>query len=457
MYISNKKIFVLGAARSGIAGALLAKKYGANVFVSDSKNEDEIRDNIEILKQNGIEYETGKNSFEKIKEFDILIISPGCKLSEKLKIELQSLNIEIMSEIEFAYRFINIPIIAITGTNGKSTTTALIGHILNNSGISAFVGGNIGNALSNLVLEDKRYDTAVVEVSSFMLEDIDKFKPYITVFTNLSPDHMDRYTNYREYIDAKLNIFRNLSSDSIVVLNYDCPDLLKATDRFVLKKIFFSKTNNNTDIYTVKSEGGYEIVSVIGNKRISLHFDNPDLIGIHNLENTLASTATTLIFGVDSTLIEKGINTFKGLEHRIEFVREINGVKFYNDSKATNIDSASVALNSFEKGIIWIAGGRHKGSPYTQLSKLVRDRVKKIIVIGEAAPLIINDLRQYVEIENCNSDFEYAIKRAFESSERGDVVLLSPACSSYDMFTNYEERGRIFKEIVMHLGGDCED
>lgn len=454
MDIRGKKVFILGAARSGIASALLAKSKGAYVFVSDLKSEQDIKDSVNILRENKIDFETSKNSFERIKEFDMLILSPGVHIDDNFKSELRYKNIQVLSELEFAYRFVDIPVIAITGTNGKSTTTALLGYILNNGGVKAFVGGNIGNALSNIVLDKNVYDVAVVEVSSFMLEDIETFKPYIVIFTNLSADHLDRYKDYRDYINAKLNIFKNLiyDNESRVVLNYDCKELLDVTERFSFKRVLFSRVKDDLDVCAIKDKSGWLIKSSLYNKKVSLIFNNPNLVGLHNVENVLAASAGALLLGEDPKKIEEGINTFSGLEHRIEFVREINGVKFYNDSKATNIESAMVALNSFDGRIIWIAGGRHKGTPYTFLSEIVRERVKKIIGIGEASSIIAKDLSGLVEIEECGTDFEYAVRRAFETAVPGDVVLLSPACSSYDMFTNYEERGKRFKEIIERIG-----
>ncbi|MCX7958122.1 MAG: UDP-N-acetylmuramoyl-L-alanine--D-glutamate ligase, partial [Deltaproteobacteria bacterium] len=398
MDLAGKKIFILGAARSGIAAALLAKREGAFVFVSDRKKDEEIKKSVELLKENNIAFETGRNSLERIKDFDILILSPGVSLEEKTRIELKSQNVKILSEIEFAFRFIRVPVIAITGTNGKSTTTSLIGHILNNAGVKAFVGGNIGNALSNLVLENRDYEVAVAEVSSFMLEDIEEFRPYITIFTNLSPDHLDRYKNYQEYIEAKLNIFRNLDSHSYVILNLDSADLVKATEKYDVSRIFFSVHNRDAAVIARKEGSGYRLESRIREKFCSVHYENPNLVGLHNLENALASFCASVLYGVKQGHIEDGINSFRGLPHRIEFVKEINGVRFYNDSKATNIDSSVVALRSFESGIVWIAGGRHKGTPYTGLAELVKTRVRKIIAIGEAAPLITHDLSPFTDV-----------------------------------------------------------
>ncbi|MGB9600372.1 MAG: UDP-N-acetylmuramoyl-L-alanine--D-glutamate ligase, partial [Myxococcota bacterium] len=333
-----------------------------------------------------------------------------------------------------------------------STTTALIGYILNNSGRSAFVGGNIGNPLSNMVTDGKYYDCAVVEVSSFMLENIESFKPNMVVFTNISPDHLDKYKNYEEYIKAKLNIFKNLDEMDAVILNMDCEDLIRITGDFNFKKYFFSKSQNKgASAYSIKKEDRYEIVLKRDFDERRIIYKNKNLLGEHNLENVLAASLASAEFGVEIDDIQNGVNSFMGLEHRIEFVREINGIRFFNDSKATNIDSTMVALKSFDRGIVWIAGGRHKGTPYTILKEIVRARVKKIIAIGEAADIIESDLKDVVDIENLATDFEGAVKRAFESAEGGDVVLLSPACSSYDMFKNYEERGKVFKDIVRGL------
>lgn len=454
MDIRGKKIFILGAARTGMAAALLSKEKGAIPFVSDIKQESQLSENFKWLKDQGIEFEAGKNSFDRIKHYDMLIISPGINLSEETIEKIKSFNIPILSELEFACRFIDVPIIAITGTNGKSTTTALIGHIINNAGRAAFVGGNIGNPISNMLTEKRDYECAVIEVSSFMLENIERFKPDIVVFTNISPDHLDRYRDYEEYKRAKLEIFKNIDDRCFVVLNKDCEELIQITAKWNLKKYLFSKMyNSGVAAYAIKREDFYEIVISVDTDKEKIIYNNKKLVGDHNLENVLAASLATSIFGISSTDIQNGINSFLGLEHRIEYVDEIRGIRFYNDSKATNVDSTMVALKSFDKGIIWIAGGRHKGTPYTILSELVKRRVRKIIAIGEAAGIIKNDLGEIVDVEIVGSDFEMAVKRAFESANRGDVILLSPACSSYDMFTNYEERGRKFKEIVKRLKG----
>jgi UDP-N-acetylmuramoylalanine--D-glutamate ligase len=316
----------------------------------------------------------------------------------------------------------------------------------------AFVGGNIGNPLSYMPLSDIRYDFAVVEVSSFMLENIDSFRPSIVVFTNISPDHLDKYRSYDEYKEAKLRVFKNLDLNSRVILNRDCEELVAMTEGFVCTRMYFSKyRKGEAEIFAERREDGLKIVFSFDGKSGIMDYKNIYLVGEHNLENVLASALATLVVGVEPRCVEDGINSFKGLEHRIEFVREIRGVRFYNDSKATNVDSAVVALKSFDSNIIWIAGGRHKGTPYTVLADVVRGRVKRVIAIGEAAGLIENDLRGVVDVEVVGSDFEKAIMRAFSLAKSGDIVLLSPACSSYDMFTNYEERGKRFKEIVMRL------
>jgi UDP-N-acetylmuramoylalanine--D-glutamate ligase len=452
MIMRDKKIFILGGARSGVAAALLAAKVGAIPFVSELKSEEENRDSIEVLKKNRIEYECGRNSLERIREFDLLVLSPGVHLKEDVIRGIEDSGVKVVSELEFASMFVDVPVIAITGTNGKSTTTALIGHILNRANMRAFVGGNIGNPLSYMPLSDIRYDFAVVEVSSFMLENIDSFRPSIVVFTNISPDHLDKYGSYDEYKEAKLRVFKNLDSNSRVILNRDCEELVAMTEGFVCTRMYFSKyRKGEAEIFAERREDGLEIVFSFDGKSGRMGYKNIYLVGEHNLENVLASALATLVAGVEPRCVEDGINSFEGLEHRIEFVREIRGVRFYNDSKATNVDSAVVALKSFDSNIIWIAGGRHKGTPYTVLADVVRGRVKRVIAIGEAAGLIENDLRGVVDVEVVGSDFEKAIMRAFSLAKSGDIVLLSPACSSYDMFTNYEERGKRFKEIVMRL------
>lgn len=453
MNISGKRVFIIGAGRSGVAAALLAKKNGAYVFVSDSKEESVLGENVMILRKNGIDLETGKNSLSDAFDFDMVVLSPGVHLDGTVKREFYKRGVSLISELEFAYRFIDIPVIAITGTNGKSTTTALIGHIIGGRGRSVFVGGNIGNPLSNLPLMNTEYECAVVEVSSFMLEDIDTFRPQITVFTNISIDHLDKYRDYDEYRSAKLNIFRNLDNRSCVIINGDCEELALLLNRYNVVKRYFSKSRRDgVDAFAIKKDDSLHLCIPQCDKMECIEYKNQFLIGEHNLENVLAASLAAAHYGVNADDIKRGVNSFAGLEHRIEFVREINGVRFYNDSKATNIDSAIVALKSFNSDVIWIAGGRHKGTPYTALKDIVYKRVKKLIAIGEAAELIYNDLKEYTDVDVIKSDLREAVRMAFSVSQSGDSVLFSPACSSYDMFSNYEERGKAFKDIVRRLG-----
>ncbi len=442
----NQKISIIGAGRSGVAAARMVKENGASVFVSDSAPEEKKTDEMEILKAANIEYEFGGHS-DRVLDADIVIVSPGIPRQGELFQKLAAKNIPVFSELEVASWVIRAPIVAVTGTNGKTTTTTLIGEIMKHSGRQTVVAGNIGTALSERAQEPA--DAFVVEVSSFQAEGMNLFRPQVGVLLNLSPDHMDRYPDEASYYRAKRKMLENQESSDWMVYNHDDPRVQSLIDGLSGQPMPFSLTTElpvgvyvKNDVLTVSQPRGvHEVIGIdrIGNR------------GRQNAASVAAAAAAASCFEIAPSVIAETLHHFRGVEHRLEFVRDLRGVSFYNDSKATNVDSTRYALEAFDgKRILWIAGGKHKGAPYTSLERLVEDRVKQMFLIGEAAGLIEHDLGAKAPTRSCGS-LKLAVTDAFKAANPGDVVLLSPACASFDMFKDYEDRGRQFKQMVNEL------
>jgi UDP-N-acetylmuramoylalanine--D-glutamate ligase len=355
--------------------------------------------------------------------------------------------IQILSEIELAYQFIDIPIIAVTGTNGKTTTTLLIGEMLKEDGKKVGVGGNVGDPLILFAEGGDRWEVLVVEISSFQLEAIEKFRPRISVLLNITEDHLDRYTGYEEYIEAKARIFANQNSGDVAVLNGDDPIVLGFREKVEAKKILFSLRER-------LSEGAYanedHIVLNLGAKEEKYSLARTLLKGIHNVENMMAALTVARVYGCSKKAIEAVLNRFEGLEHRLEFVRQIKGVRFYNDSKGTNVGSVVKSLQSFSEPVILIAGGKDKNGDLRPLRELIQSRVKQLILIGEAKERMNRELGDLTHTAMTKT-LEEAVLLAYQTAKKGEVVLLSPACSSFDMFKDYKERGKVFKDAVRRL------
>lgn len=445
MDVLNKSISVIGAALSGIAVARLLKRHGAHVFVSEfAPAEKKLKERV-LLQNEKIECEFGGHS-DSVLNADWVVISPGVPGDIPILKKLAVLKIPVYSEIEIASRFLRSPVIAITGSNGKTTSTTLVGEISKKSGRSTIVAGNIGTPLSDVV--ESNPELTVLEISSFQAEGLKTFKPKVGVLLNLSPDHMDRYSSVEAYYKAKRKTFENQDGTDYLVYNDDDNEVKKLIADLNVEKIPFS----------LKHPLGYG--AYIHNGRIMCKLEKEEeviatdqigIIGNHNVYNALAATLATRLMQIPVTIIHQALREFKGVEHRLEFVKEIHGVRFYNDSKATNVDSTYVALDSFKKGkVILMAGGKHKGSPYTPLRDMIKQKVKCLVLIGQAAPLIEKDLGDLTLVIHANSMHE-AVHESFKQAGTGDVVVLSPACSSYDMFENYEDRGRQFKQEVLQL------
>ncbi len=451
----NSSFTILGAGKSGIAAAKLLKRNGANVFLSDDTEKSRLKFFDEaLLSKEGIEFELGKHS-DRVFESDVFIKSPGISPDSEVIIKAGKLNKKIYSEIEAAYWFCNCPVIAITGTNGKTTTTVLTGEIFKAAGYDAKVCGNVGLAFSEIVNELGKNSVVVLEVSSYQLNNIEQFRPKISVLLNITPDHIDWHGSFENYLKAKLEILKNQTEEDLTVVNYDDKILREAVKDSKPEKAYFSikERLNEKEIDTGSYLENGKIIYFDKQKNIKeeiMEAREINIRGNHNLYNSLASIISARAFGIRKEIIRDELMKFPGVEHRIEFVRETGGVKYYNDSKATNIDSLIVALESFEGNLILILGGRESGNDYSRVDKLISEKVKEIIAIGETKEKIYGYFKMHKKVIKADS-LEEAVIKAREGSEKGDIVLLSPACKSFDMFDSYEHRGKEFKRIVNSL------
>lgn len=448
MEYSGKKISIIGAVRSGIGAAKLVKKINGIPFVSDASENDKIKKSVEILQSHNIKYEIGGHTSQ-VYNCDLMVVSPGVPLNSEIIKTARGKNIKIISELELASSVCKGNIIAITGTNGKTTTTSLCGHVFNACGAKTYTAGNIGLAFSEIALDVKENEYAAVEVSSFQLDLIDKFKPKVAAILNITPDHLNRYeNNYQNYITSKLRLYENQDSDDFLIINRDNDVLVKSITKHKGTDFYFSLSEKNQNGSYILSE---EIVFVKNEReefRCSLSDIN--LRGEHNHANAMAVIIAAKLFGFENDKIIEGLRTFKGVEHRLEFVREIEGVKYINDSKATNVDSVWYALRSFDQPIYLILGGQDKGNDYNQIKDLVLNKVKKIYAIGSSADIVFNFFRHDVKVE-IKQTLEDVISAVNSEARKNDIVLLSPACASFDMFNDYEHRGKVFKEAVNKL------
>jgi UDP-N-acetylmuramoylalanine--D-glutamate ligase len=444
----KKKVTVVGAARSGIAVSKLLGLHGAEVFVSDSSLAEKLQSSLSLLEAERIEYETGKHT-ARAYECDLMVISPGVPSNAPVVLEAKKRNIKVISELEVGSWFCRSPIVAITGANGKTTTTTLIGRILDHAKKKHVVAGNIGTAFSSVVLELAETDIVVLEVSSFQLDHIDSFRPKISILLNITPDHMDRYDHSMEnYAASKARIFENQRSEDVLIYNADDEWTKRIISKAKSRKIAFSISQQLNEGAFVENE---KLVTSLGGVKSGIIDINKIFIkGKHNLYNSMAAVLVGQLFGIESVLIRSTLETFEGVEHRLEFIRELNGVRYYNDSKATNVDSVWYALQAFKEPIVLFLGGRDKGNDYSRLVELVKKHVKAIVAIGETADKVEQAFRNTVGITKA-ATMDEAVAIAHSLAQSGDVVLLSPACASFDWFKNYEHRGQVFKELVKNL------
>lgn len=448
MEITGKKISIIGAVRSGLGAAKLAKKVGAIPFVSDSGAKEKLIEWISKLEAEGINYECGSHS-DKVFDCDFIVTSPGVATDSEILVEARKRKIKIITEVEFASWFCKGKVISITGTNGKTTTTFLMAHTLNECGIKTYPAGNIGYAFSEISLDVKEDEFVALETSSFQLDFMDRFKPFVSAILNITPDHLDRYENsFDKYIASKIKITCNQDENDFFLFNADDKNTFSTMNNSKVQKLSFS-VNKEVPVGAY-SKNGKMFFSWFGSTEEVASINDLFIKGQHNVANALAVLAVAKTLNLPNKKIRESFKSFKGVEHRIEFVRELNGVEYYNDSKATNVDSVIVALKSFDKPIYLILGGKDKGNNYDQIKDLVKQHVKKIYAIGVSAQKVKNYFEQIVETEIKNT-LQDCVIAANKEADPGTVLLLSPACASFDMFTDYEHRGRVFKEAVNNL------
>jgi UDP-N-acetylmuramoylalanine--D-glutamate ligase len=452
MELNNKRVLVVGLGKSGVASALFLKAHGARVTVSDTKSGDELRNEIPALLDHGITVETGGHGERTFRGQDLIVVSPGVPVDAPPLMQARSLGEAVIGEIELAAQFLPGPIVAITGSNGKTTTTTLTGEILAAGGLPTLVGGNIGTPAISLAERARPETVIVLEVSSFQLETIQTFRPKVAVVLNVTPDHLDRHRTFEAYVDAKARMFENQTPEDFAVLNEDDPTCVAMAARTRAQVFWFSRQKEVKQGAWVR-EGN--IVFRDGSQqqgpqqREIMQVSEVPLKGAHNLENVLAAVCAGALMGCSPEKIRQAVRDFKAVEHRLEFVATIRGVDYYNDSKATNVDATIKALESFPANIHLILGGKDKGSDYTVLNNLLRQRVKRVYTIGAAAAKIESQIKD-VEVVHAET-LESALRKANAVAQPGDVVLLAPACASFDQFKNYEQRGQAFKEIVRGL------
>ena len=451
MDLSGKKVLIIGAARSGIAAARFLINRGAVVALNDQKSLDKWSEAALGLKALGIGLVPGEPPSWLLDQLDLVVVSPGVP-SNIIPIRYaERAGAEVIGEVELAYRFLKGRIVAITGSNGKTTTTSLIGELLRDAGMVVQVGGNIGNALISMVESSRDDGWTVVELSSFQLETIKQFHPTVAVVLNVTPNHMDRYETFNDYAAAKHRIFMNQTPSDFAILNADDPTVSAWAGGLRAQVTEFSVRRQLGKGVFLRGE---ELIARKGDRdEVVLRPSEMKLRGLHNVENVAAAIAAGMAAGAGIESMRETVKRFDPVEHRLEFVAELNGVKFYNDSKATSVDATLKALEAFasEPGkVVLILGGRGKKAPYAPLSDLIKTKARKLVLIGEDADTIANELGDYATFERA-TDMRDAVKRAFAAAENGDVVLLAPACASFDMFESFEHRGRVFKAEVSDL------
>ena len=447
MDLQNKRALVVGLGKSGVASALFLKSRGARVTVSDSKPEAELRSEILLLLDHGITVETGGHGDRTFRGQDLIVVSPGVPFDAPQLEQARALGEPVIGEVELAAQFLPGPIVAITGANGKTTTTTLAAEIIAAGKFHTLVGGNIGTPAISFADQAKPDTWTVLEVSSFQLETIVSFRPRIAVILNITPDHLDRHKTFTNYVNAKARILENQQPDDFAVLNADDPTTAGLAGRTRAQLFWFSRKKEVEKGSFVR--GGQIFFRDGKSEREIMPLAEIPLKGAHNLENVLAGVSIGVLAGCQSGQIRAAVRTFKAVEHRLEFVATVAGVDYFNDSKATNVDATIKALESFPANVHLILGGKDKGSDYSVLNELLRARVKRVYTIGAAAAKIESQIAGTEIVPS--QTLENAIRRARESAATGDVVLLAPACASFDQFENYEHRGRIFKEIVHSL------
>jgi UDP-N-acetylmuramoylalanine--D-glutamate ligase len=453
--LKNKKVLVVGLGKSGLAAALFLRRRGAQVTVSDVRSADQLAKEIPSLIEAGIMVETGGHGLLTFRRQDLIVVSPGVPLDTPELAQVKSFGLPVIGELELAGRFLKGKILAVTGSNGKTTTTTLLGEILTAAGLPTLVGGNIGVPVVALIDSSTDESWSVLEVSSFQLETTEQFHPSIAVILNITPDHLDRHGSFENYCAAKERIFAQQTAKDCLVLNADNTPCAEAASRSAAKVYWFSVEHpvpqgawleSGSVVYRSapnSTKSGAATEKVMPLKAIPLK-------GAHNVENVLAAVVAARLANVPAKSIRSAVEKFQAVEHRLEYVATHKGVEFYNDSKATNVDATAKAIAAFSGGIHLILGGKDKNSDYTLLADLLRARVSAVYTIGSAAAKIESHLRGVVTIQSCET-LDKAVQAAAAAARPGEVVLLAPACSSFDQFENYEQRGLAFKQLVKEL------
>jgi UDP-N-acetylmuramoylalanine--D-glutamate ligase len=451
--LKGKKVLVVGLGKSGLASAQFLRRHGAQVTVSDQQSATKFAQEIPSLLEAGIAVETGGHGLLTFRRQDLILVSPGVPADTPELVQVRNFGLPVIGELELASRFLKGSVLAITGSNGKTTTTSLCGEIFKVAGRKTLVGGNIGTPVIALVEQSESESWAVLEVSSFQLEMAETFHPQISVILNITPDHLDRHGTFEVYAAMKEKIFAHQDASDALVLNGDDPVTQQAASRAHAQIYWFSRTKIVRRGACVLQGTVVFRPSETEKPRPILSLGDIPLKGNHNVENVLAAVCAATIAGIPAEVIAATVRSFHAVEHRLEFVANIRGVDYYNDSKATNVDASLKSIASFPKGIHLILGGKDKNSDYSQMAPLLRERVKSVYTIGAAAGKIEAQIANAVPVVHCGA-LDVAVSRAAELATVGDVILLAPACSSFDQFENYEHRGRVFKDLVLARQGD---
>ncbi len=449
-WLKGRHVLVVGLARSGVAACRLLQASGARVFGTDAKPLDALGAEVRALGESGVALAVGGHPSRPFEEAELVVVSPGVPLTLPPLAVARRRGTPIIGELELAYRAMEGEVIAITGTNGKTTTTALVGALLSGESRPHLVGGNIGDPLSAHALEFPPEGLLVAEVSSFQLETIETFHPRVAAALNLTPDHMDRHGSFEAYREAKARIFLTQTGDDWAVLNADDPETAAFAKRTRARVVFFSRRRPLDEGLSLRE--GWIVARLDGREMMIAPLKEIFLRGDHNVENVLAASACALWAGVPPSRLRTAIGAFRGVPHRIEWVRELDGVAYYNDSKGTNVASTVRALESFHEPVVLIAGGRGKGQDFTPLQSAARERVKVAILLGEDHAKLVSVLTPVTKVARAEGMTE-AVSLARRFAAPGDVVLLSPACASFDMFRDFEHRGEVFKAAVLALEG----
>jgi len=450
--LKGKKTLVVGIGKSGLATAFFLRRRGADVTVSDQRSAAALAKEIPSLMEAGIAVEAGSHGLLTFRRQDLIVVSPGVPFDTPELVQVRSFGLPVIGEMELASRFLQGKVLAITGSNGKTTTTALCGEIFQAAGLKTLVGGNIGTPVIDLVDRSGPDTWTVLEVSSFQLETTVNFHPRIAVILNITPDHLDRHGTFANYAAMKERIFAAQGADDFLVLNGDDPVAQQAASRAHSRVFWFSRSKIVRQGACIFGETLAFRASENASLEPILPLNAIPLKGRHNVENVLAAVCAARLAGIPAEAIAAAVASFHAVEHRLEFVANIQGVEYYNDSKATNVDAAAKAIEAFPGGIRLILGGKDKNSDYAQLEPLLKERVKAVYTIGAAAEKIEGQIRGFVPVVSAGT-LEQAVNLAADAAATGEIVLLAPACSSFDQFENYEHRGRIFKELVLARRG----